>query len=93
MRTVLGFVVLIAVVLLGVALAADVKNLATRHVRRSAGLVGPASRLLRPGDTEEKRERRLARIVLLERSFGAVLALSGCCMIVVAALNGGWSAR
>ncbi|GIJ22416.1 hypothetical protein Vlu01_30400 [Micromonospora lutea] len=64
-------------VLIGLALAADFRGIATRHVELSDRFVGSVGRFRRKGWTQDRLVRRRARFVALDRVIGGVTTLAG----------------
>ncbi|MEV5817699.1 hypothetical protein ACFYMB_01385 [Micromonospora haikouensis] len=82
-RALLGIVFGILLILVGVALAADYRGLATRHIELSMRTVRPISPFKRKGWMGEELVRRRSRFVVFDRFFGGVMVFLGMVALIV----------
>lgn len=85
-RALLGLLWGVILIVVGSALAADYRGIATKHIELASRLVHPFSPSQRPSWTDDRLVRRRARFIVFDRIFGGVVILLGA----VALFTGGY---
>lgn len=72
------------VILMGLALAADYRGIATKHIEMSSRTVRPVSLSRRIPWEDDRLVRRRARFVILDRILGVLMILAGAAVLITA---------